>query len=73
MLLFLDSLYLGAKARLENFVNELKRDEAGVAAIVATVLLILIVVLLASLFWDKISEWFTDTWDRIMGSDTIGN
>ena len=73
MLMFLDGLYWGVRTRVENFVNELKKDETGVSAIVATVLLILIVVLLASLFWDKISTWFSETWERIIGSDTIGH
>ena len=67
MLMYLDCLYLGAKARIANFIEELKKDETGVSAIVATVLLILMVVLLAALFWDQISTWFNTTMDKIMG------
>lgn len=67
------SFYIGAKIRMANFADQFKKDETGVSSIVATVLLILIVVLLAALFWDKISQWFNDTWEKILGqSDTIG-
>lgn len=74
MLKTLDRFYIGAKIRMANFADQFKKDETGVSSIVATVLLILIVVLLASLFWDKISQWFNDTWEKIVGqSGTIGN
>lgn len=73
MLNTLDRFYIGAKIRMAKFADQFKKDETGVSSIVATVLLILIVVLLAALFWDKISQWFTDTWDKILGkSETIG-
>ena len=73
MLKTLDRFYIGAKIRMANFADQFKKDETGVSSIVATVLPILIVVLLAALFWDKISQWFNDTWEKILGqSDTIG-
>ena len=73
MLKTLDRFYIGAKIRMANFADQFKKDETGVSSIVATVLLILIVVLLAALFWDKISQWFNDTWEKILGqSDPIG-
>ena len=73
MLKTLDRFYIGAKIRMANFADQFKKDETGVSSIVATVLLILIVVLLAALFWDKISQWFNDTGEKILGqSDTIG-
>lgn len=73
MLKTLDRFYIGAKIRMANFADQFKKDETGVSSIVATVLLILIVVLLAALFWDKISQWFNDTWEKILGqSNTIG-
>ena len=73
MIKTLDRFYIGAKIRMANFADQFKKDETGVSSIVATVLLILIVVLLAALFWDKISQWFNDTWEKILGqSDTIG-
>ena len=68
----LDRLYIGGKTKMAQFINGLKRDESGVSSIVATVLLILIVVLLAAMFWDNISKWFTDMWKSIMyGQSTI--
>ena len=73
MLNTLDRFYIGAKIRMAKFADQFKKDETGVSSIVATVLLILIVVLLAALFWDKISQWFNETWEKILGqSDTIG-
>ncbi len=73
MLDFLDNLYIGAAIRTQMFIDSFKKDERGVSSIVATVLLILIVVLLAALFWGKISEWFSTTWEKIIGqSNTIG-
>lgn len=73
MLNTLDRFYIGAKIRMAKFADQFKKDETGVSSIVATVLLILIVVLLAALFWGKISEWFNETWEKILGqSDSIG-
>lgn len=65
MLNTLDKLYIGAKIRMNNFVDEFKKDQTGVSSIVATVLLILIVVLLASLFWDKLKGLFKSLWEKI--------
>lgn len=67
----LNRMYIGAKIRIFDFMDNLKNDETGVSTIVATVLLILVVVLLASLFWDNISKWFSDTWDKIINADRI--
>jgi flagellin-like protein len=67
-----DRMYIGAKIRFNNFMDGLKQDESGVSSIVATVLLILIVVLLAAIFWEKIQEWFNTTWEKITGkADSI--
>lgn len=69
----LNSMYISAKLKFSNFLEELKNGEAGVSNFVATVLLILIVVLLTAVFWEYISEWFEDIWERITGaSDGIG-
>ena len=54
MLNTLDRFYIGAKIRMAEFADQFKKDETGVSSIVATVLLILIVVLLAAVFRDKI-------------------
>ena len=72
MLNLLDRMYVGARVRFARFLEEFKKDETGVSAIVATVLLILIVVLLVAVFWETISGWFTETMDKIMGeSDKV--
>lgn len=65
----LDSMYIGAKMRFENFLEELRSDEAGVSSIVATVLLILIVILLVGIFWDKLQTYFSSLWDKVTGAD----
>lgn len=73
MLNALDSFIICTRFKMKNFVEDFKKGEMGVSAFVATILLILIVVLLCALFWDKISEWFNTTWEKIMGSsNTIG-
>lgn len=70
---YLDSVCLRAKIRLMGFVENFKRDEAGVSALVATVLLLVIVVALAAVFWDAINEWFTHTIESIFGdAEKIG-
>lgn len=72
MLYFLDGLWIDMKSRMVRLAEEM-RDESGVSAFVATILLILIVVLLCALFWTKIDSWFTTTWDKItQQSDSIG-
>ncbi len=73
MLDALDSFIICTRFKVKNFIEDFKREEMGVSAFVATILLILIVVLLCAMFWDKISQWFTDTWNRIMNADTIGD
>jgi len=71
---WLDEKYIDMKLRTRRFVDEFKSDEHGVANFVATILMIVVVVALVALFWDKISEWFNDTWDSIMSdSEPIGN
>ncbi len=70
---YLDAMYLRFVAGLMGLTQELKEEEKGVATFVATVLLILMVVMLAALFWDQISDWFTNMLDKIFGiSDGIG-
>ncbi|MBR4960941.1 MAG: hypothetical protein IKY52_08600 [Clostridia bacterium] len=64
------------KNRARNFKEEIKNDERGVGAMVATILIMLIVVLLAAVFWEKIKEWFDKTMTKIFGSEgleKIGN
>lgn len=67
MLDYLDSMCLRAKIRFMAFVDGFKRDEMGVSAFVATVLLIVIVVALAAIFWDKIKDWMEHALDNVFG------
>ena len=66
---WLDRFLLAAKVKALEFKN----DERGVEGFVVAIVLILIGVLLCALFWDNISGWFTDMWNRITGAtDPIG-
>ena len=65
MLDMLESFLILTKITMCNFVEELRDDERGVSNIVATVILILIVVLLAALFWDKLKSYFDTLWGRV--------
>ena len=67
MVSFLDGVYISAKNRMIKGVERFKSEELGVSSIVATVLLILIVVLLAAMFWNSISEWIGQLWNKITG------
>ena len=71
MLRTLDRLCIGAKLRMYQFCNNLRKDESGVAAIVATVLLSLVVVLLVGIFWDNLQAWFDEIWIRITSGSQI--
>ena len=66
MLRTLDRLCIGAKLRMYQFCNNLRKDESGVAAIVATVLLILV-----GIFWDNLKAWFDEIWEKIMKGSNI--
>ncbi|MCR5676206.1 MAG: hypothetical protein K6G16_10910 [Lachnospiraceae bacterium] len=70
MLQAMDNLMIGLKVRWNSFKEEMKSDERGVSNIVATVILILIVVLLAGIFWDGLKEWFTTVWGNITNATT---
>ncbi len=63
---WIDNKYIGLKIRIQKFAEEFVKEEQGVSAFIATVLLILIVVLLCALFWKNISEWFTGMWSNIV-------
>ncbi|MBE5909898.1 MAG: hypothetical protein E7276_01930 [Pseudobutyrivibrio sp.] len=56
---------IGAKIKMNNAVKAFKEDNRGVSGIVAAVILVLIAVLLAALFWGKLQEWFNSTWGNV--------
>lgn len=59
--------------RIRSFIEDLRKDERGVSAIIATVLILVIVVALVAIFWEQISTWFTTLWAKITGNDTVNN
>ncbi len=67
----LDSVYISmrsrmmaARDRIRNFLD----SQDGVANVVATIIILLIVVLLIGVFWNRLKEWAGDLMDRIFGS-----
>jgi Flp pilus assembly pilin Flp len=63
----LDDFLIGLKLNIIK-AGEKFRDESGVSAFVATILLIVIVVALCAVFWTNINTWFTETWTKITGN-----
>lgn len=66
----LDSLMICTRFVMVNFIEDFKKDERGVAPIVATILLIVMVVGLAAMFWESLSAWFVEMWNKILGKTT---
>ncbi len=58
---WLTTKYVAGKYWFEKF----KKDEAGVSPLIATVLILLVVSLLAAVFWQNISEWYNNLWEAI--------
>ena len=72
MLERLDYGYIRIKNWLSVFAEEFMSDERGVSGIVATVILVLLAVLLAGIFWDKISTWVRDDlWKQVTENATF--
>lgn len=57
----IDRLCIGAQLRVRRFIQEMK-EESGVSGIVAAVILVLLAVLLASVFWGRLQELFVGLW-----------
>ncbi len=49
--------------------KSLRDDERGVAPIVATILILLIVILMVAVFYEKISEYFSALIEKIFGTN----
>lgn len=60
----IDRLCIGAQLRVRRFIQEMK-EESGVSGIVAAVILVLLAVLLASVFWDNLGKLFTKLWGDV--------
>lgn len=67
--------YISMVTRRDAFLDSLheekslREDERGVAPIVATILILLIVILMVAVFYKQISEWFSDMMGKIFGTD----
>lgn len=59
--------------RAKESIKDFFSDEKGVSPIIATVLILLFVVLLAVVFWDNISEWFSELWNKITENGDSSN
>lgn len=65
----IDRLCIGAQLRVRRFIQEMK-EESGVSGIVAAVILVLLAVLLASAFWDRLQQLFMKLWRNVDTSAT---
>lgn len=60
--------YLVGKHTLERgkkFCKDFKNNEFGLSGIVVAVMLALVAVIAAALFWDKIRDFVNNQWDKI--------
>ncbi len=69
---FMTRAYLAMRIKAECFMQDLKNDERGVGPLVATILIMLIVVLMVAVFWEKISTWFSEMMDKIFNTGSAG-
>lgn len=60
----IDRLCIGAQLRVRRFIQEMK-EESGVSGIVAAVILVLLAVLLASMFWESLKQLFQNLWGNV--------
>ena len=60
----IDRLCIGAQLRVRRFIQEMK-EESGVSGIVAAVILVLLAVLLASMFWDSLQLLVHNLWTSV--------
>lgn len=52
----LDKLWIGAKCRLNSFVEDFKHEEKGAAEIVAILLVIVVLIVVVAVFKDKLKS-----------------
>ena len=64
----LDRGYIRTKIWISNVKEDFKSDERGVSGIVATILLVLIAILLAAIFWKQIQKVVTDLFKKVSGA-----
>lgn len=68
----LNHLSIAAYTRAASLVQDLKDDERGLSGVVVAVLLILVAVLAIVALWGGLSQWLSDMWGRITGSEGTG-
>ena len=73
---YLDRMYIAASIKAAAFrdkmiagIKDFYDSEDGVSNVVATIIILLIVVILIGVFWDRLSEWISGIMDQIFGSD----
>ncbi|MCM1120917.1 MAG: hypothetical protein NC543_16345 [bacterium] len=67
----LDRLYIGAQIKLMSARDRVKNflaSQDGVSNVVATIIVLLIVVLLIGIFWNRLKEWIGGIMDTIFGT-----
>lgn len=68
----LDRLVISAQNRMRRAQEEIKEfmtSERGVSNVVATIIILLIVVLIIGIFWDKLQTWLKGMMDTIFGTE----
>ena len=65
----IDRLCIGAQLRVRRFIQEMK-EESGVSGIVAAVILVLLAVLLASMFWESLQKFVQGLWGDVTKNAT---
>ena len=67
MLKKLSNLPFFAYIRINDLIQNLKKDERGLSGVVVAILLILVAVLAVVLIWGFLSGWLRTVWDNIVG------
>lgn len=62
--------YCAMQSVKTRFTNFLKKEKGG-SEIIAIVLVIAMVLVLAAVFWDKISAFFSELWEDVVGKNPI--
>ena len=68
MLSYLDQAIIRSKVWFENLREEFRSDERGVSGIVAAIILLLIAIVLAAVFWENINTMVQGWWSTIDSS-----
>lgn len=59
--------------RAKDRVSDFLKSQDGVSNVVATIVILLIVVLLIGVFWDRLKEWVGGIMDQIFDTKIDGN